>query len=176
MFRALKTSRDQTWTYNKHTHEGASPPNFFFIFLARRKCEVASATCQNTDNQDLSFRSWSPEHGVLPPRRENQKYLQLVRVTHPSSTLRTLIFPRAVFRFQKNDCYEQDPNILDLWAEFSSKLTMRGTFLWYRDVLLGSVWSSWWQQRQEIKTIFCVRLSKAHCLTLLTWSIIVVKH
>ena len=53
-------------------------------------------------------------HGVLPPRRENQKYLQLVRVTHPSSTLRTLIFPRAVFRFQKNDCYEQDPNILDL--------------------------------------------------------------
>ena len=59
MFRALKTSRDQTWTYNKHTHEGASLPIFIFIFLARRKCEVASATCQNTDNQDLSFRSWS---------------------------------------------------------------------------------------------------------------------
>jgi hypothetical protein len=172
VFRALKTSRDQTWTYNKHTHEGASPPNFFFLFFwpaENVKSPLQPAKIPIIKTSHLG-------HGVLPPRRENQKYLQLVRVTHPSSTFRTLIFPRAVFRFQKNDCYEQDPNILDLWAEFSSKLTMRGTFLWYRDVLLGSVWSSWWQQRQEIKTIFCVRLSKAHCLTLLTWSIIVVKH
>ena len=60
MFRALGTSQDQTSTYNKHTHEGASHKNNKNDnFLSHRKFELASATCQNAGNQDLPFRSWS---------------------------------------------------------------------------------------------------------------------
>ena len=115
-------------------------------------------------------------HGVLPPRGENQKYLQWVRVTHPNSTYRTLIFPPGVFRFRKNDCYEQGPNILTLWPEFSSKLAMRGIFLWHRGVLLGTFWSSWCQHSQKIRAVVWVSVIKSHWITLVTLSIIVVKH
>ena len=173
MFRALKTSRDQTWTYNKHTHEGASPPIFFiFFFWAHRKFELASTTCQNAGNQDLPFKSWStsspreiPEVPAMSPGDAPELYTPDVGISRD----RLQVSKKWLLRTRSK-------HFGPLTWVFLKKLTMRGTFLWYRDVLLGSVWSSWWQQRQEIKTIFCVRLSKAHCLTLLTWSIIVVKH
>ena len=114
-------------------------------------------------------------HEALPPRGKFQKFLQWVRVTHPSSTHRTLEFPATVFRFQKNDCYEQDPNILTLWPEFSSKVAMRGIFLRHRGGLLGTVWSSWCQNSQEIRTVVWVIVIRAHWITLVTISIIVVK-
>ena len=114
-------------------------------------------------------------HGVLPPRGGNQKYLQWVRVTHPNLTYRTLISPPGIFRFRKNDCYEQGPNFLILSPEFSSQLTMRGIFLRHRGGLLGTVWSSWCQNSQEIRTVVWVIVIRAHWITLVTISIIVVK-
>jgi hypothetical protein len=57
-------------------------------------------------------------HGVLTPRGKTQKHQQRDRLTHPNSTHRTLNFPATVFRFQKSDLHEQDPNILTLWPEF----------------------------------------------------------
>ena len=170
MFRALKTSRDQTWTYNKHTHEGASPPKKILFFWAAENLNSPPQPAKMPVTKTSRLG-----HGVLPPRGEIRKHLQWVRVTHPNSTYRTLNFPATVFRFQKNDCYEQDPNILALWPEFSSKLAMRGTFLRHRGGLLGTVWSSWCQNSQDIRTVVWVSVIRAHWITLVTLSIIVVK-
>ena len=155
-----------------HTkHEGASHKNHKTCFWAAENLNspLQPAKMPVTKTSHLG-------HEVLPPRGGNQKYLQWVRVTHPNSTHRTLIFPPGVFRFRKNDCYEQDSNILVLWPEFSSKLAMRGIFLWHRGRLLGTVWSSWRQNSQEIRAVVWVRVIKAHWITLVTLSIIVVKH
>ena len=89
---------------------------------------------------------------------------------------RSCEFPATVFRFRKNDCYEQGPNILTLWPEFSSKLAMRGTFLRHRGGLLDTFWSSWCQYSLEIQTAVWVSVIKTHWITLVTLSINVVKH
>ena len=107
----------QNLSYDKHTYEGVSHKNnknIFFWATENLNSPLQPAKMPVTKTCNLG-------HEVLPPRGENQKYLQWVRVTHPNSTYRTLIFPPGVFRFRKNDCYEQGPNILTLWPEFSQK-------------------------------------------------------
>ena len=97
-----------------------------------RKIPRIASFDENSDQRAKMFGSCSYRSRFRNLKKVGgkiQRTVCRVRVRHPNSTHRTLIFPPAVFTFRESDRYEQDSNILALCPQFSCKLAMRGIFL-----------------------------------------------